>query len=271
MTPAYDGLPLASYRWALPSGLERGRGVYLVHGLSEYAGRYEHVAAWLNARGWDVAAHDHRGHGRSKGRRAALRRSDDLIVDAEQQIAAYAQTLGAPPVVLGHSMGGIVAAHVALRGRIDLAGLVLCSPAMRLKINALEQVLLKTLRVIAPSLPVPNRNARAQRSHDQAVTDAYAADPLVNRVITARLAAFIADYGPLAVAGAHELVPRTLMIVAGADSMVDTAGSRAFADAAPPGRLAMRWHEQAWHEILNETPAIAAPAYADLDAWLTEI
>ncbi|MBU4611202.1 alpha/beta hydrolase [Achromobacter sp. GG226] len=61
------------------------------------------------------------------------------------------------------------------------------------------------------------------------------------------------------------------MMVAGADTLVDNAGSRAFADAAPPGRLAMRWYDQAWHEILNETPAISAPAYADLDTWLTEI
>lgn len=271
MTPAQDGTLLASYRWALPAGTENRRGVYLLHGLSEYAGRYEHVAAWLNARGWDVAAHDHRGHGRSKGRRAALRRIDDLIVDAEQQVAAYAQVLGAPPVVLGHSMGGIVAAHLALRGKVEIAGLALSSPALRIVIRGLQRLALGSLRVIAPSLPVPNNNRRAKLSHDQAVTDAYATDPLVNRVITARLAAFIADYGPSAIANAGELRVRTLMMVAGADALVDNAGSRAFADAAPPGRLAVRWYDQAWHEILNETPALAGPAYADLDAWLTEI
>lgn len=271
MIPALDGTLLASYRWALPAGMERGRGVYLLHGLSEYAGRYEHVADWLNARGWDVASHDHRGHGRSKGRRASLRRSDDLIADAEQQIAAYAEVLGAPPVVLGHSMGGLVAAHVALRGKVEIAGLVLCSPALRIVINGLQRAALRTLRVVAPSLPVPNNNRRAKLSHDQAVTDAYATDPLVNRVVTARLAAFLADYGPKAIAQAGDLRVRTLMMVAGADTLVDNAGSRAFADAAPPGRLAMRWYDQAWHEILNETPAISAPAYADLDTWLTEI
>lgn len=271
MTPAQDETLLASYRWALPAGVESRRGVYLLHGLSEYAGRYEHVAAWLNARGWDVAAHDHRGHGRSEGRRATLRRSDDLIVDAEQQIAAYAQVLGAPPVVLGHSMGGLIAAHVALRAKLELAGLVLCSPALRIAISRFQRSLLGALRAIAPSLPVPNNNRRAQLSHDQAVADAYATDPLVNRVITARLAAFIADYGPLAIAQAGDLRVRTLLMVAGADSLLDNTGSREFADRAPPGRLAVRWYDQAWHEILNESSQLAGPAYADLDAWLAEI
>ncbi|WP_376751092.1 serine aminopeptidase domain-containing protein, partial [Achromobacter mucicolens] len=97
MAPAPDGTPLANYSWpAAPNvpppiaGLEdsgarpetagpgmAGPGmarpgkarpsIYLLHGLSEHAGRYDRLARWLTARGWDVGAHDHRGHGRSGG------------------------------------------------------------------------------------------------------------------------------------------------------------------------------------------------------------
>ena len=84
MAPAPDGTPLANYSWpAAPNvpppiaGLEHAGArpgmarpgtarpsIYLLHGLSEHAGRYDRLARWLTARGWDVGAHDHRGHGR---------------------------------------------------------------------------------------------------------------------------------------------------------------------------------------------------------------
>ncbi|TSH98518.1 lysophospholipase [Verticiella sediminum] len=268
MTDALDGTPLANYRWPTPPGVQARGSVYLLHGLSEYAGRYEHVAAWLNARGWRVAAHDHRGHGRSGGKRASLRTADDLILDAERQVTAYTAETGEPPVLLGHSMGGLVATHVALRGNTELAGLVLSSPAFRLRLTKAQRAMLRIMRALAPSLHLPHGRRRSALTHDQAVIDAYLADPLTNRVITARLAGFLADQGEKAIAQAGQLRWRTLLLVSGADQIVDPTGSRAFADAAAPGRLALRWYDQAWHEILNETQELAAPVYADLEAWL---
>lgn len=272
MTDAPDGTQLATYRWGLPSHAGPGqRSVYLLHGLSEYAGRYEHVAGWLNARGWQVGAHDHRGHGRSGGNRATLRHQDDLITDAEQQILAYTAETGRAPVLLGHSMGGLVAAHVALRGKVELAALVLSSPALRLKLTAGQRIKLALVKTLAPNLRLAHGERQPKLSHDQAVVDAYLSDPLVNRVITGRLAAFLTERGQPAIDAAHTLRWRTLMLVAGDDQIVDSTGSRLFAHGAAPGKLALRWYDHAWHEVLNETPEIANPVYADLDAWLQQI
>ncbi|MCE7078434.1 alpha/beta hydrolase, partial [Bordetella bronchiseptica] len=66
-TPAADGVSLANYAWPAAPGVPAplpGPGtpsIYLLHGLSEHAGRYERLAGWLAARGWRVGAHDHRG------------------------------------------------------------------------------------------------------------------------------------------------------------------------------------------------------------------
>ncbi|MFU2068551.1 alpha/beta hydrolase, partial [Bordetella hinzii] len=61
---AGDGTPLARYRWPTPCP-RPGAAAYILHGLGEHAGRHDRLARWLAARGWQVAAHDHRGHGRS--------------------------------------------------------------------------------------------------------------------------------------------------------------------------------------------------------------
>lgn len=272
MSTADDGVALANYRWEIPAAGDIGRrGVYIVHGLSEYAGRYEHVAAWLNARGWQVAAHDHRGHGRSGGRRASLRRADDLERDAAQRIAAFATELDEPPLLLGHSLGGLVAARIALSGATPLGGLILCSPAFKLNISAAFRRLIEMLAVATPGLPVPHRGPRPRLTHDQATAEAYARDPLVNRCVTPRLVRYIDRAGAEARAQAGRLAVRTLLLAAGEDYVVDASGSREFVAAAPPGKIALRWYENAWHELLQEAPAIARPVYADLDAWLAGV
>ncbi|MEO7116192.1 MAG: alpha/beta fold hydrolase, partial [Caldimonas sp.] len=70
-----DGLDLRRRDW--PSDGARGT-IVIVHGLGEHAGRYGHVAAALNGRGWGVVGYDHRGHGRSPGDRGRLAAGDDL-------------------------------------------------------------------------------------------------------------------------------------------------------------------------------------------------
>lgn len=271
MTTAPDGTQLAAYRWDVPPRPDGYRPAYLLHGLGEHAGRYEGLVRWFAARGWSLAAHDHRGHGRSGGKRGALRTADDLVADAEHRLAEYMNETGAPPLLIGHSLGGLVAARVALRGNIPLAGLVLSSPAFSVELSARQRWMLDVLGSLAPDLRVGSGLKIARLSHEQAVVDAYANDPLVHDRISARLMRFIADAGARSIAEASTLKPRTLMMVAGDDTIVAPSGSRRFADSAAPGKLALRWYHQAYHEVLNETPTLAAPVYADLETWLATL
>ena len=71
-----DGLRLHLQHWPAP-GPAHGT-VQIVHGLGEHIGRYEALAAALNAEGWHVAGHDHRGHGRSEGARGTIARRHDF-------------------------------------------------------------------------------------------------------------------------------------------------------------------------------------------------
>src|SRR5690606_5365987 len=102
---AFDGETIFHQAW-LPDGTPRAV-VLLVHGLGEHSGRYAHVASALVTAGCAVYALDHRGHGRSTGRRAFVRSYDEFLRDLHQFRGLIGREHpGAPLVLLGHSMGG---------------------------------------------------------------------------------------------------------------------------------------------------------------------
>jgi len=274
MTPAPDGTPLANYLWPAAPNVPppvTGTGapsIYLLHGLSEHAGRYDRLARWLAARGWTVGAHDHRGHGRSGGPPATLAHQEDLVTDAVERLTAWTQAQGRPPIVLAHSLGALVAVRIALRRMADLDALVLSSPPFVVNVPLWVRRTLTWMSLHAPDLRVPHGLAPARISHDRAVVKAYRSDPLVRRRMTGRLARFVDEGGQEALREAGQLSCRTLLMVAGDDAIVAAEGSRQFAQRAPAELLTLRWYDTAWHEIFNETAPISDPVYADLDEWL---
>ena len=265
---ASDGENLAVYDWPLPDAPRAT--VLLVHGLGEHAGRYDALARHLGTWGYAVRGYDHYGHGESSGPRGGLpwdtRLLDDLtdIVDATRA----RMPAGQPLVLLGHSMGGLVAARFVALGMRPVEALVLSSPALDAGLGPVQKLLLATLPRIAPNLRVGNGLDARYLSHDDAVVRAYLADPLCHNRISARLARFIAEAGPATVArAAHWQVP-TLLLWAGADRLVNPAGSRAFASAAPKERVQAHCFEPLYHELFNESPELAEPVLERLQHWL---
>lgn len=259
----WDGLDLVLRHWPAPHR-PRGR-IHLVHGLGEHLGRYAHVAAHLNARGWDVTGHDQRGHGASPGPRGALRAGDDLVEDLARALDAVRPARG-PFVLLGHSMGGLVAAQyvAASRGAVD--ALVLSSPALDAALGPLQRLQLAVGLAFLPDVAMGNQLDASRISHDPEVVRRYLADPLVHDRITARLAKALLDGGAFVRARAAGWTVPTLLLWAGRDHLVSPAGSAAFAAAAPRAVVTSRCFDDLYHEILNEQDAV--PVFAALDAWL---
>jgi alpha-beta hydrolase superfamily lysophospholipase len=266
---ARDGTNLVVLDWPLEKAPVRGV-VLIVHGLGEHAWRYDHVARRLNDWGFAVRAYDQYGHGESMGPRGALPTDDRLLQDlAEVVDESRARMHDATPlIVLGHSMGGLVAARfVALQLR-RVEALVLSSPALDPGLSGFQRLLLAVLPRIAPDLRVGNGLDAQYLSHDPAVVTAYRADPLVHDRISARLARFIAQNGPAVIADAPHWSLPTLLMYAGADKLVDPSGSRAFAAAAPETVVTTRCFELLYHEIFNELAPGNEPVFAQLRSWL---
>jgi len=269
-----DGLTLHWRRWPA-EGSSRGC-VQIVHGLGEHGGRYEHVAATLTDSGWDVLAHDLRGHGRSEGRRGVIADSQAMLSDVALVMDA-GRSLSGPHVLLGHSMGGLIAARfvgeqLATRPAAwsrEVDGLVLSSPALDLGMNVGQKLLLTLLERVAPDLAVGNGLKPAWISRDPAVVKAYRDDPLVHDRVTPRLVRFLLDGGEaVRQRAAHWTVP-TLLLWAGADRCVAPAGSAALAVAAPAKALSAKVFPGLFHEIFNEPER--AQVLARLSAWLVTL
>jgi len=270
---AADGENIAVQDWPLPEGEPQRGTVLLVHGLGEHVGRYDPVARRLNDWGFAVRGYDQYGHGESGGPRGGLTSDTRLLDDLADMVDATRARMpaGQPLVLLGHSMGGLVAARFVSMNLRPVDALVLSSPALDPGLNAVQKLLLATLPRIAPNLRVGNGLDAQYLSHDPAVPAAYLADPLCHDRISGRLARFIAQGGPATVArAAHWRVP-TLLMWAGSDRLVNPAGSRAFAAAAP--KAVVQWHcfEPLFHELFNESPALAEPVFDRLRQWLQKI
>ncbi|SPD66264.1 putative LYSOPHOSPHOLIPASE [Cupriavidus taiwanensis] len=250
-------------RFAEPLG-----SVLLVHGLAEHAGRYQHVADLLCGLGLRVRAFDLRGHGASGGARMVADHPDAYLNDLAEIYDAAVPGWHELPILLGHSMGGLIAARFATARVRPVRALVLSSPALALRLSRPALALHRVLLTLAPRLRVPNPIDARHLSHDPAVVAAYRADPLVQTTITAGvLEGFIRGMAQ-AQADAALLEAPMLMLVGGADRVVDPAGSRAFFDSAPPDLREQVWFDQGYHEIFNEAQPLRGEVFAALTGWL---
>lgn len=261
-----DGVSLCVRDWPLA---DAHGAVLLVHGLGEHSGRYQRMAAWFHQRGYAVRGYDQRGHGLSPGSRGSLRHGDDLLRDLPLVYDDYASTLAHPPLLLGHSMGGLVALRAVLDGRLAPPGLLLSSPALRSWESAGMIALARWLTRIFPGLPLRNGLDFDKLSHDRQVVTDYRGDPLRHGRITPRLADFIFRAGAACIADAAKLAVPTLLLVADSDGIVDPAGSRAFArEAARSGQLTTRFFSNLYHELFNETEPGRGQVLMQLADWL---
>jgi alpha-beta hydrolase superfamily lysophospholipase len=261
-----DGQQLFLRDWPLA----KARGaVLIVHGLGEHSGRYQRLATWFNQRGYAVRSYDQRGHGQTPGRRGALRHAADLLEDLATVYTDYAGSQVHAPLLLGHSMGGLVAARTVLDGRLAPPALLLSSPALRSWEPAWRVQLARALTPVAPNLPLRNGLDSSQLSHDPQVAADYRGDPLRHSWITPRLADFIFREGASCIADAAALAQPTLLLVADSDALVDPSGSRAFArKAAPSGQLTARFFSTLYHELFNEAEPGRSQVLRQLADWL---
>ena len=242
--------------------------VVLVHGYGEHLGRYTRVVAAQVERGYVVVGLDHRGHGRSGGRRAAIGRGDrfddfveDLGLLVERTRAAFS---GVPVFLLGHSMGGLIATRYALEHGDGLAGMVLSGAAIRIgdDVSPLLRRLGGLVAALAPHLPVvPPRPGVL--SSDPEVERRFNTDPFCYA------GGLRAGFGHAFQRAAQETqahldrLTLPLLVMHGAeDRLTNPAGSELLHDRARSADKTFKRWPGLRHEIFNEPGGDAVIACA---------
>ncbi|MGV9292099.1 alpha/beta hydrolase [Streptomyces sp. NPDC003719] len=242
-----------------PAGRPRYAAL-LIHGYGEHSGRYEEVAGVLTSHGAVVYAPDHLGHGASDGERVLIEDFEDVVadVDAVAELARAAHP-GLPVVVIGHSMGGLIASRYAQRHPDGLAALVLSGPVigdweLPRRLLALDEI---------PDTPI----SPSSLSRDPAVGAAYAADPLVWHGPMKRptLEAFVRTLETVAKGGDVGRLP-LLWVHGDDDRLVPLPGSRVGVERLAGGDLTERIYPGARHEVFNETNR--AEVFTDVTRFL---
>jgi alpha-beta hydrolase superfamily lysophospholipase len=277
-----DGVHLHRRHW--PACVPAAVGtVLIVHGLGEHSGRYAALAAELNAAGWHVHSYDHRGHGGSEGPRGVIGANQQLLLDLAHVIrhlrCPAAPEATGPLVLLGHSMGGVVASRFVAPGSDGGVGepvwrdaaqsihaLALSSPALQIPMNAVQRLLLAATCGVLPDITLGNGLKPEWISRDPQVVAAYQADTLMHDRISPRLVRFMLNAGQTVRERAAQWQVPTMLMWAGADRCVDPAGSAAFAAEAPSALLQARRFDGLAHEIFNEPER--GEVVAELLRWL---
>jgi acylglycerol lipase len=260
------GLKIHARTW-LPAGAPIGV-VVIAHGFAEHGGRYAAVAERLVADGIAVRAADHRGHGLSEGKRTSIVRFGDYVDDLTTVIAqARARWPSLRIVLLGHSMGGLVALDLAVRPGGPVDGLVLSAPAAcPREVSRFTLAVGRALSRVAPNTGVL-RLPLNRISRDPAVVDAYTKDPLVFRTpIRARLGAEMLDAMDRVEAGLPSLRTPLLVMQGTADGLVDPGCGPHVYDRAGSEDKTLKMYDGLWHEIFNEPER--DHVLDDLTGWL---
>ncbi len=261
-----DGLQFFGQEWR-PEGNARAV-VVLIHGLGEHSGRYHHVADAFTRRGLGVVALDHRGHGRTGGKRG--HGSYDAILDDIQHLIQEAEKRypGLPVFLYGHSLGGALVLYYALKRKPQLKGVIATAPGLiPARASGGQKALAKIMSTIAPGFQINNGLDVTGLSHDPETARAYTADPLVHTKISARLGLDLMQNGQWIIEHAAEFPVPLLLLQGSADRLVNPAGARQFA-AGLPGKVTYKVYEGWYHELHNEVEK--ETVLADIVAWIDQ-
>ena len=264
-----DGTRLFVRRW---DAFQPKAVCLLVHGLAEHSGRYEHLAQSLVRRRFFVWAMDHRGHGQSGGLPSDCAGLDPLVADLHLLVQKTAEAMPhLPRILIGHSLGGLIALAYAVGHPEGIRAVAVSSPALQLKHPTPDWKvrMVTATSYFFPAFPFQNGVNPAYLCHDPTVVQTYQQDPLVHRTITARCAVELNRAMKSSLALAGPLRVPCLILQAGGDEVCDPAAAQAFARAAQAASVDFRLYDGLYHELFNEPEKDRV--IEDLVRWLEEV
>ncbi len=248
-----DGLDIFGQKWESEDKPAKAV-ICLVHGFGEHSSRYEHVAQFFTDNNYAVIAYDHRGHGRSGGKRGHFVSYDEFMNDVENLVKqADSNFPNLPKIVYGHSMGGNVVANYAIKRNPKVAGIILSSPFFNTAFQppSIKLAAGRLMRNWIPTFSLPSGLDVNAISRDKEVVKKYSADPMVFDSISSKMGIELIEFGQEAVQNAAKLTLPTLLFHGTADQLTSFDESKKFASNAGKNVTFIEY-KGLFHECHNE-------------------
>ncbi|PNR95715.1 alpha/beta fold hydrolase [Petrotoga sp. 9PWA.NaAc.5.4] len=188
-----------------------GKKIFLIHGLGEYSGRYKTFINLLNNKGYDVYTFDLPGHGYSFGSKGDIENFYEVYAFLEEYISN-------DYILLGHSLGGLIATRFVEITEKKPKKLILSSPALG---NISQMKILLNILSIFPKLVVSNRINPYDLSTNQKSCQEYIEDPLVHDKITVQTALQMFEEAEIALREIDSINVPTILLYGEEDKVVN--------------------------------------------------
>jgi acylglycerol lipase len=228
----------------------------VVHGLAEHSGRYTNLVDYFVPGNYAVYALDHQGHGRSEGLPGYVSSFSDYLVDLKTFFELIRQTHQSTKIYLvGHSMGGLIAASYTAQYPEDPAGLALSSPTLKAgsSISSKDILMAKITAALFPKMGIAMLDSSAI-SRDKKVIEAYNQDPLVHHgKIKARLACELLKAMDGKLTAQMSKIDLPILIMQGSlDRLSNPDGSQRLFVTVKSKDKTLKNFEGLYHELFNE-------------------
>lgn len=267
----------------IPEGEILG-SIVIFHGMGEHKERYLPFAKWMAKQGYAVFAHDHRKHGESVGDfdSVGVFKSGDrwkYVIDDAHYVVKEARNIvpKVPLIVLGHSMGSIIARrYISKYTALPKAAIIMGTLPITRGLGAFVPLTIaKVIRLFKkdkPSLFLAkmlndsiNKNYDERRtefdwlSNDEKVVDKYIEDPLCGYPYSAQF--YIEFFKGIVYANKTETISETrnipILFISGKDDPVGEFGDGVrdvyeMYNGHGFFSLTLKLIENNRHEILNE-------------------
>jgi alpha-beta hydrolase superfamily lysophospholipase len=243
--------------------------VILVHGFGEHSGRYAAISDHLVKHGFNVTSYDQRGHGQSDGLPGHIDSFKYYEDDLDRIVSSVRSRWDARNLfIIGHSMGGLVALrYLAMRGSF-VTGAVLSSPliSVAVEVPAHKVMMARVGARLMPKLRLDNEIDPAHLSRDPEVGIAYAKDPLVNRLVSAKWFAEATKAMQEVVAWAGDIKTPMLVMHGTEDMLASVEATKALFEAVGSSDKELVILPGFYHELFNEPEKESV--YERVSDWL---
>jgi lysophospholipase len=262
------GVEIFFQKWIAPKAKA---ALVLIHGVGEHSGRYNNLLNALKGKGISVFAIDHRGHGKSHGKRGHIDSFMDYVYDLKLFVEyVKEENRGFPLVLYGHSMGGVIAAKYALTYQDDPSIVVLSSPgfAPAFTVPGWKKSVAAFFSARIGSLSMPTGLPSEDISRDSEVVKAYDNDSLVHGKVSARWYIEFMKAGEECLANASSVKKPLLVFHGTSDKIADYKASEEFYTNAGSAEKDLLLYDGFYHEVINEPEQDRNKALKDVTAWI---